>query len=128
MKTLGMAMLALSLIVLGCAAQQPQPPAAPEVLQHTPGSLTGTGWTALPDAQRNAYVMGVVDAWFSIKQGLPAEYGALKQCLERYRVSYEQMGSRVGGYVQGHQSDWPKDMGGLTFAALQLACERTGQK
>ena len=129
MRILGTAMLAISVILTACAGvEQPQQPAVPEAFQHTPWSLSGAGWTELPKAQQTAYVMGVVDAWYSLKEGLPADYGTVKQCLERYKVSYEQMLPRVEAYLQGNPNESSKDMSTVTLTALHIACEKSGQK
>ena len=87
-------------------------------------SLSGTGWTEMPEAQRGAYVVGLVDSWFSLKEGLPTDYAEAKQCLERQQMPYGRIVSQVDAYMRSHQADWPKDMGALTLAALQTACPK----
>jgi hypothetical protein len=87
-------------------------------------SISGTGWTQMAEGQRGAYIVGVVDGWFSVKDGLPAAYREVTQCLERQQLSYERMIATVEAYMHDHSSEWPKEMGSLTLVALHAACRQ----
>ena len=99
-------------------------------------ALTGAEWKALSPTSRAVYVLGVMDAWrmldlavkaHSPPEGIASMFTKLIRCVEQ-GMSYGQVISIVGKYIEGNPSQWHYDMAGLIWAAMNGACTQPEQK
>jgi hypothetical protein len=94
-------------------------------------ALTGAEWRRLPPAARDAYVLGIVEAWngvVMVQESLGGRdsgitvFAGIVTCLRERLLSPARIAAAVDSYVRDNPGLSGKEMPDVVFAVLTAEC------
>ena len=99
--------------------------------------ISGAQWKEKPTAEKEAFVMGVVDGWAVILRLTEEEQNAgsnpsltdktidnVALCIQKRKMPYSQIETVVEKYLDKHSKEMNRDMASIVFAAVYSDCNK----